>query len=204
MADNTVRLAAIWAGWAPVIYANNGFKALRCGRRRAKTFKLELVLIDARCMRDVRVRQGASAGRRSTWYRFCRAAAKDSYDAASNNRLVERRRRHRLPKDDQVGERPAREDGRARAELAVAFLPAQHTHFGRASAGRRELQVHPGRVSGRGRVQRGQVRVVRCELGAGHLQPGRRAREHDAREHADGEQAHCRRVRAPTSRRTIR
>ena len=37
MADNTVRMALnVWAGWAPVIYANNGFKPRRkSGRRRA-------------------------------------------------------------------------------------------------------------------------------------------------------------------------
>ncbi len=48
LADNTVRMALnVWAGWAPIIYANNGFKA---GKEwttpDGKKFKLELVLID--------------------------------------------------------------------------------------------------------------------------------------------------------------
>ena len=48
MVDNTVRLALnVWAGWAPVIYANNGFKAGKVWKAPGgKTFKLELVLID--------------------------------------------------------------------------------------------------------------------------------------------------------------
>ena len=48
LADNTVRMALnVWAGWAPVIVANNGFKASKVWKAPAgKTFKLELVLID--------------------------------------------------------------------------------------------------------------------------------------------------------------
>src|SRR5690349_9140565 len=48
MVDNTVRMALnVWAGWAPVIYANNGFKAGKVWKSPSgKTFKLELVLID--------------------------------------------------------------------------------------------------------------------------------------------------------------
>jgi NitT/TauT family transport system substrate-binding protein len=46
--DNTVRMALnVWAGWAPVVYANNGFKAGKQWKAPGgKTFKLELVLID--------------------------------------------------------------------------------------------------------------------------------------------------------------
>ena len=48
MVNNTVRMALnVWAGWAPVIYANNGFKANKVWKAPGgKTFKLELVLID--------------------------------------------------------------------------------------------------------------------------------------------------------------
>jgi NitT/TauT family transport system substrate-binding protein len=48
MKDNTVRMALnVWAGWAPVIYANNGFAANKQWKAPGgKTFKLELVLID--------------------------------------------------------------------------------------------------------------------------------------------------------------
>jgi NitT/TauT family transport system substrate-binding protein len=48
LVDNTVRMALnVWAGWAPVIYANNGFKAGKQWKApNGRTFKLELVLID--------------------------------------------------------------------------------------------------------------------------------------------------------------
>lgn len=48
MANNTVRMALnVWAGWAPVIYANNGLKAGKVWKTASgKDFKLELVLID--------------------------------------------------------------------------------------------------------------------------------------------------------------
>ncbi len=48
MADRTVRMALnVWAGWAPVIYANNGLKAGKVWKAPGgKDFKLELVLID--------------------------------------------------------------------------------------------------------------------------------------------------------------
>lgn len=48
MAGSTVRMALnVWAGWAPLIYANNGLKAGKIWKDGAgKDFKLELVLID--------------------------------------------------------------------------------------------------------------------------------------------------------------
>ena len=48
MAGNTVRMALnVWAGWAPLIYANNGLKSGKVWKDGAgKDFKLELVLID--------------------------------------------------------------------------------------------------------------------------------------------------------------
>ena len=48
LVDNTVRMALnVWAGWAPVILANNGFKPGKVWKTAdGKTFKLELVLID--------------------------------------------------------------------------------------------------------------------------------------------------------------
>jgi NitT/TauT family transport system substrate-binding protein len=46
--DDTVRFALnVWAGWAPIIYANEGFKPGKEWKTPdGKTFKLELVLID--------------------------------------------------------------------------------------------------------------------------------------------------------------
>jgi len=48
MADRTVRFAInVWAGWSPMIYANNGFKPGKLWKSPGgKDFKLELVLID--------------------------------------------------------------------------------------------------------------------------------------------------------------
>ena len=48
LVDNTVRMALnVWAGWAPVIYANNGLKAGKVWKAPGgRSFKLELVLID--------------------------------------------------------------------------------------------------------------------------------------------------------------
>jgi ABC-type nitrate/sulfonate/bicarbonate transport system substrate-binding protein len=46
--DNTVRFALnVWAGWAPIVYANNGFQPGKVWKTTAgKEFKVELVLID--------------------------------------------------------------------------------------------------------------------------------------------------------------
>lgn len=48
MADRTVRFAMnVWAGWAPIIHANNGFKAGKVWKAPGgKDFKVELTLID--------------------------------------------------------------------------------------------------------------------------------------------------------------
>jgi NitT/TauT family transport system substrate-binding protein len=48
LVDHTVRMALnVWAGWSPVIMANNGFKADKVWKTSSgKSFKLELVLID--------------------------------------------------------------------------------------------------------------------------------------------------------------
>jgi NitT/TauT family transport system substrate-binding protein len=48
MADRTVRFGInVWAGWSPIIYANNGFKAGKVWKAPGgKDFKVELVLID--------------------------------------------------------------------------------------------------------------------------------------------------------------
>ncbi len=48
LTDNTVKFALnVWAGWAPVIFANNGFKPEKVWKAADGTeFKVELVLID--------------------------------------------------------------------------------------------------------------------------------------------------------------
>ncbi len=46
--DNTIRFAInVWAGWAPIVYANEGFQAGKLWQgANGETFKVELVLID--------------------------------------------------------------------------------------------------------------------------------------------------------------
>jgi NitT/TauT family transport system substrate-binding protein len=48
MKDNTVRFALnVWAGWAPIIYANDGFKPKKVWKTPdGKEFKVELVMMD--------------------------------------------------------------------------------------------------------------------------------------------------------------
>jgi NitT/TauT family transport system substrate-binding protein len=48
MADRTVRFGInVWAGWSPIIYANNGFKPGKAWKSPSgKDFKVELVLVD--------------------------------------------------------------------------------------------------------------------------------------------------------------
>ena len=48
MADRTVRFAInVWAGWSPIIFANNGFKPGKLWKTPGgKDFKVELVLVD--------------------------------------------------------------------------------------------------------------------------------------------------------------
>lgn len=58
--DNTVRFALnVWAGWGPIILANNGFKPARAWKTSdGKEFKVELVVIDD----PVKMRDAYAAG----------------------------------------------------------------------------------------------------------------------------------------------
>ena len=69
---NTVRFALnVWAGWAPIVLANNGFKAgQEWTAGDGQKFKVELVLIDnpvARCATPMPPARFPLAGRLSTW-----------------------------------------------------------------------------------------------------------------------------------------
>jgi len=71
LTNRTVRMALnVWAGWAPVIYANGGFKAGKVWHTPGgQDFKVELVLIDDPvAMRDAYAAPATStsAGPRST------------------------------------------------------------------------------------------------------------------------------------------
>ena len=71
--DNTVRFALnVWAGWGPIILANDGFKPGKVWKTAdGEEFKVELVLIDNPvAMRDAYApAKSTSAGPRSTWCR---------------------------------------------------------------------------------------------------------------------------------------
>ena len=125
-----------------------------------------------------------------------RAAQGHARDAAHlpAGRLVERRRRHRRARSDQDDGRPAREDGRARAELAVALLPPERADQRRRAAGGSAVQVHAGRVPGGRRVQRRQEPGRRRQLGAGHLQPREGQGQPDDGHDRDRQQADRRRL----------
>ena len=133
----------------------------RSGRRPSgKDFKVELVLIDdpvamrdAYAAGDVHIgwahaRHGAAL-RRSGCARTrasCRASTSRSTGrtAATASSCA----------THQDGGRPARQDGRAGAELAVALLRAQHAGQRRRAAVRSRVQVHRGRLPGGRGVQR--------------------------------------------------
>src|SRR5438876_3790012 len=60
MTDDTVRFAInVWAGWGPINYANDGFKAAKAWKTpEGKEFKVELVLIDD----PIKMRDAYTAG----------------------------------------------------------------------------------------------------------------------------------------------
>ena len=202
MADRTVRFAInVWAGWGPIIYANNGFKPGKVWKTPGgKDFKVELVLIDD----PVAMRDAYAAGNLHVGWAtldmvplFLEGLRKDSrvmpriYQQVDwsngGDGIVVR-------DSDQDDGRPARQDGRARAELAVALLRAERADQRRRAAGGSGVQVHPGRVPGRRRVQRRQEPGRRRQLGARHLQPREGQGQPDARHDRDGQQADRRRL----------
>ena len=148
MADRTVRFAInVWAGWGPIIYANNGFKPGKVWKTPGgKDFKVELVLIDD----PVAMRDAYAAGNVHIGWAtldmvplFIEGLRKDSrvmpriYQQVDwsngGDGIVVR-------DSDQDDGRPARQDGRARAELAVALLRAEHADQRRRAAGEVEFK----------------------------------------------------------------
>ena len=164
MADRTVRFAInVWAGWSPIIYANNGFKPGKVWKTPGgKDFKVELVLIDD----PIAMRDAYAAGNLHVGWAtldmlplFLEGLRKDSrvmprvyqqvdWSNGGDGIVV---REH-----DQDDGGPARQDGRAGAELAVALLRPERADQRRRAAGGSRVQVHPGRVPGGGRLQRRQ------------------------------------------------
>ena len=184
MADRTVRFAInVWAGWSPIIYANNGFKPGKVWKTPGgKDFKVELVLIDD----PIAMRDAYAAGNLHVGWAtldmlplFLEGPAQGHARHAARlpaGRLVERRRRHRRARHDQDDGRSARQDGRARAELAVALLRAERADQRRRAAGGSRLQVHAGRVPGGGGVQRRQAARPASSAGRRTSTTSRRSR----------------------------
>ena len=120
----------VWAGWSPIILANNGFKPGKVWKTPdGKDFKVELVLIDDPiAMRDAYAAGNVHIG----WATldmvplFLEGLRKDSrvmprvfqqVDWSNGGDGIVVR------DSDQDDGRSARQDGGAGAELAVAFLP---------------------------------------------------------------------------------
>jgi len=61
----------VWAGWAPIIYANNALKRQGLEDAWRQDFKVELTLIDdpVRCAMPMRGQCSTSGGAHSTWFR---------------------------------------------------------------------------------------------------------------------------------------
>jgi hypothetical protein len=154
MTDRTVRFAMnVWAGWAPIIFANNGFKPAKAWKTRGgKDFKVELTLIDD----PVAMRDAYAAGNVHIGW--------GTLDMVPLFLESLRRDSRVMPRIYQQVDWSNGGDGIVVREniKTVADL--------RGCAARRgDLQVHAGRLPGRCRIQRRQVHRRLRELGAGHL-----------------------------------
>ena len=154
MVNRTVRFALnVWAGWAPIILANDGFKrgqGLEDARRpglQGRAGADRQPGGDARRLRRRRrahrlgdARHGAAVHAR---VRRCGGQAARQPGHAAHlpaGRLVQRRRRHRGAREHQDGGRPARQEARAGAELAVALLRCS-TCWSPAACSRAEVDM---------------------------------------------------------------
>ncbi|PYQ97870.1 MAG: hypothetical protein DMF96_12955 [Acidobacteria bacterium] len=149
MADRTVRFAInVWAGWSPIIFANNGFKPGKVWKAPGgKDFKIELVLIDD----PVAMRDAYAAGNLHVGW-----ATLDMLPLFLEG----------LRKDTRVMPRVYQQ-----VDWSNGGLRAERADQRRRPARRSRVQVHAGRLPGGGRVQRRQAPRGGGELGARHLQP---------------------------------
>jgi hypothetical protein len=166
MADNTVRMALnVWAGWAPVIFANNGFKAGKVWKSPSgKTFKLELVLIDD----PIAMRDAYASGKVHLGWAtldmvplFVEQLRKDSrtmpriyqqIDWSNGGDGIVCRQAVK------VGVRSPRQDRSCSRRIRRRTSSCSTRDQRRAATGGRTVQVHAGRLSGCCGVQRGQGR----------------------------------------------
>ena len=185
LVDNTVRFALnVWAGWAPIVLANNGFKAgQEWTAGDGSKFKVELVLIDNPvAMRDSYASGAVAIG----WATLDMVPLflETFVDAEGN------------PRDSRIMPRVYQQvdfsnggDGivvreniktaadlrgknrRASAEFPVALLFPQHAGLRRRTAARSPAGLHRRCLPGGGRVQLAQGTLSVRLLGARHLQP---------------------------------
>ena len=198
MNDNTVRFALnVWAGWAPIILANNGFKAgqdLENARRRGVQSRAGADRQPgghARCL--CQRRRPHRLGARSTWCRF-------SWTVSCQRRQAQRQPGHaaHLQQVDwsnggdgivvRETSRPWPTCAARRIVLAqnspVALLRAQHAGGGRRAAGGSQHDLHQRRLPGGRRLQRRKKNISRRRLlVARHLQPREGQGQPDAGHH---------------------
>jgi hypothetical protein len=136
MADRTVRFAInVWAGWAPIIYANNGFKPGKVWKiPGGKDFKVELTLIDDPvAMRDAYAAGNVHVGwGTSTWFLCSSKVSQDSrvMPHLSAGGLVQWRRRDRGSPEHQDLSGPSRQDSGS-TKTAVPLLRSECLMRGR-------------------------------------------------------------------------
>ncbi len=94
MEDNTVRFALnVWAGWGPIILANNGFKPGKVWKTPdGEEFKVELVLIDdpVAMIGAYAAARSTSAGARWTWCRLFVDGMVDKTGKPKDSRVMPR------------------------------------------------------------------------------------------------------------------
>ena len=184
--DNTVRFALnVWAGWAPIILANDGFKAGKVWKTPdGKAFKVELVLID----NPVAMRDAYAAGEvHIGWATLDMVPLfmEGFVDPQGN------------PRDSRIMPRiyqqvdwsnggdgiVVRENIKTVADLRGKklvlaqnspshYFALEHAGLRRRAAIGGEHGLHRGRLPGRGRVQRPEGHRRLRLVGTRHLQPG--------------------------------
>ena len=209
--NNTVRFALnVWAGWAPIVLANNGFKAGKEWKTAdGKPFKVELVLID----NPVEMRDAYAAGEVHIGWATLDMVPLflESFVDAQGN-----------PRDSRIMPRiyqqvdlsnggdgiVVRENIKTVADLRGKKLvlaqnsPSHYFALNMLVAGGvqpSEVQdgLHRRRLPGGRRVQRPEGHRRLRLLGAGHLQPGQGQGQPPARDHAAGQPPDRRRLVRP-------
>ncbi len=192
----------VWIGWLPIVAANHGFSPnTESIFFKEYGFKVNLKLIDDPVVARDAYAAGESHilwGTLDMMVLFAPGPDEGLAHRAAHlpaDRLVERRRRHRGPRQHPLGEGPQGQDHRLRPEHPVAVLHQQPAPERRHPARRGEAQVHRHGLRGRGGLRRRQAHRRLRLVGAGHLQHPREGhRDPHPDHHVRGQQAHRRRV----------